>query len=70
MLESAEGVTVWSMTQRLAPVDLAAALIDLPDLHRGPAGHVQIRLQAPSFAAAIELVDLVGATAEEPGVNR
>jgi 4a-hydroxytetrahydrobiopterin dehydratase len=53
------------MTQRLAPVDLDAALADLPDLHRGPAGHVQIRLQAPSFAAAIELVDLVGATAEE-----
>src|SRR5690349_1669401 len=43
------------MTQRLAPVDLAAALADLPDLHRGPAGRLQLRLQAPSFAAAIEL---------------
>jgi 4a-hydroxytetrahydrobiopterin dehydratase len=53
------------MTQRLAPVDLAAALIDLPDLHRGPAGWLQLRLKAPSFAAAIELVDLVGASAEK-----
>ena len=53
------------MTQRLAPVDLAAALIDIPDLHRGPAGQLQVRLQAPSFAAALELVQRVGATAEE-----
>lgn len=53
------------MTQRLAPVDLAAALIDLPDLHRGPAGWLQLRLKAPSFTAAIELVDLVGASAEK-----
>src|SRR5688572_10658927 len=53
------------MTQRLSPVDLAAALAELPDLHRGPAGRLQLRLQAPSFAAAIELVDLVGATAEK-----
>ena len=53
------------MTQRLAPVDLAAALVDLPDLHRGPAGQLQLRLQAPTFAAAIELVGLVGASAEQ-----
>jgi 4a-hydroxytetrahydrobiopterin dehydratase len=53
------------MTQRLAPVDLAAALVDLPDLHRGPAGRLQLRLQAPTFAAAIELVDRVAADAEK-----
>jgi 4a-hydroxytetrahydrobiopterin dehydratase len=53
------------MTQRLAPVDLAAALIELPDLHRGPAGWLQLRLKAPSFPAAIELVELVGASAEK-----
>ena len=53
------------MTQRLAPVDLAAALVDLPDLHRGPAGQLRLRLQAPTFAAAIELVGLVGASAEQ-----
>ena len=53
------------MTQLLAPVDLATALIELPDLHRGPAGWLQLRLQAPSFPAAIELVDLVGASAEK-----
>lgn len=46
-------------------MDLAAALIELPDLHRGPAGWLQLRLKAPSFPAAIELVDLVGASAEK-----
>jgi 4a-hydroxytetrahydrobiopterin dehydratase len=53
------------MTQRLAPVDLASALAELPAVHRGPAGRLQIRLQVPTFAAAIQLVELVGATAEE-----
>src|SRR3954462_9938518 len=53
------------MTQRLAPVDLAAALLDLPDLHRGPAGSLRLRLKAPSFPAAIELVDRVAVSAEK-----
>jgi 4a-hydroxytetrahydrobiopterin dehydratase len=52
------------MTQRLAPVDLAVSLAELPDVHRGSAGQLRIRLQLPSFAAALELVQLVGATAE------
>jgi 4a-hydroxytetrahydrobiopterin dehydratase len=53
------------MTVRLAPVDLAAALADLPDVHRFRAGHLQIRLQAPSFAGAVELIDRVATTAEK-----
>jgi 4a-hydroxytetrahydrobiopterin dehydratase len=53
------------MTQRLAPVDLTAALADLPDVHRGSAGQLQIRLQAPTFKDAVDMVDRVGATAEE-----
>src|SRR4051812_19693712 len=53
------------MTQRLAPVDLAAALLDLPQLHRGPAGWLQLRLKAPTFATAIDLVDRVGVSAEK-----
>jgi 4a-hydroxytetrahydrobiopterin dehydratase len=52
-------------TPRLAPVDLAAALTDLPGVHRGSAGQLQIRLQAPSFKTAVDLVERVGATAEE-----
>ena len=53
------------MPQRLAPVDLAAALADLPGVHRGPAGQLQIRLQLPSFPTAVELIDQVGAAAEK-----
>jgi 4a-hydroxytetrahydrobiopterin dehydratase len=52
------------MTQRLAPVDLSAALADLPSVYRGSAGHLQVRLQAPTFAAAVELVGRAAATAE------
>ena len=53
------------MTQRLAPVDLAAALADLPAVHRGSAGQLQIRVHLASFPAAVDLVDRVAATAEE-----
>jgi 4a-hydroxytetrahydrobiopterin dehydratase len=53
------------MPQRLAPVDLAAALTELPGVHRGPAGQLQIRLDLPTFPAAIELVSRVGVTAEK-----
>jgi 4a-hydroxytetrahydrobiopterin dehydratase len=53
------------MTQRLAPVDLAASLAELPHVHRGSAGQLRIRLQLPSFAAALELIQRVGATSEE-----
>jgi 4a-hydroxytetrahydrobiopterin dehydratase len=53
------------MTQRLAPVDLAAALAELPDVHRGSAGQLRIRLQLASFPAAVELVDRVAAAAEK-----
>jgi 4a-hydroxytetrahydrobiopterin dehydratase len=53
------------MTARLAPVDLAAALSDRPELHRSRAGHLQLRMQAPSFAAAVELIARVAATAEK-----
>lgn len=53
------------MTERLSPVDLAAALNDLPGVHRGAAGQLQIRFQAPSFASAVRLVDLVAASADE-----
>jgi 4a-hydroxytetrahydrobiopterin dehydratase len=53
------------MTQRLAPVDLASALAGLPDVHRGSAGQLRIRLQAPTFKAAVDLVDRVAATAED-----
>lgn len=52
------------MPQRLAPVDLTAALADLPHVYRGSAGQLRVRLQAPSFAAAVQLVDRVAATAE------
>lgn len=53
------------MIRRLAPVELAAALADLPGVRRGPAGHLQVRLEAPSFASAVALVDLVAASAQE-----
>jgi 4a-hydroxytetrahydrobiopterin dehydratase len=53
------------MTQRLAPVDLSAALTGLPEVRRGPAGMLQIRLRLPSFLAAVELVNRVAATAEQ-----
>jgi 4a-hydroxytetrahydrobiopterin dehydratase len=53
------------MTQRLAPVDLAGALADLPDVYRGSAGQLRIRLQAPSFKDALTLVERVGETAEK-----
>jgi 4a-hydroxytetrahydrobiopterin dehydratase len=53
------------MTQRLAPVDLTAALAHLPDVGRGSAGQLRVRLQAPTFADGIELVRRVGVTADE-----
>jgi len=53
------------MAQRLAPVDLTAALAQLPDARLASAGQLQIRLQLPTFPAAVELIDRVGATAQE-----
>ena len=53
------------MTQRLAPVDLAAALADLPMVRRGSSGQLQIRLQLASFKAAVELIERVAASAQE-----
>jgi 4a-hydroxytetrahydrobiopterin dehydratase len=52
-------------TPRLAPVDLAAALSGLPDVHRGAAGQLLIRLQALSFPDAVELIRRAAGTAEE-----
>jgi 4a-hydroxytetrahydrobiopterin dehydratase len=53
------------MEQRLAPVDLDAALAGLPGVRRAAAGKLQVRLEAPSFLAAVDLIGLVAATAEE-----
>jgi 4a-hydroxytetrahydrobiopterin dehydratase len=52
-------------TSRLAPVDLASALSDLPDVHRGAAGQLVVRLQALTFPDAVELIRRVAETAEE-----
>jgi 4a-hydroxytetrahydrobiopterin dehydratase len=53
------------MSALLAPVHLDAALSDLPGLHRAQAGHLRIKLEAPSFTGAVELIGRVALSAEK-----
>jgi 4a-hydroxytetrahydrobiopterin dehydratase len=54
-----------SMTPVLDPKAVSVALDDLPGVHRGGAGRLQVRIKAPSFLGAISLVRDVAGAAED-----